>query len=179
MVQGCVYTAQCGGVCKEDAVAESEFLLVSLLLWKWVYTDYSPTSMLAGAKCCTSSASFCPFLVSGWRLCCFLLLLCCDMGRSHKFMDQVSAWPRSEWPSGFHTERFWCCLGQLVVLLISIGTSGPVPFICLPMVSVCLTGLWCLYLYSILISCGNLREVSISGFLQTSSVWSPSTSHAW
>lgn len=99
-----------------------EFSLVSSLLWKWVYIDYSRTSMLVEAKCCTPSAAFCPFRVSRWRLWCLLLLLCCDMGRWHKFMDEVCAWPCSKWPSGFffHIERFWCCLGQLVVFTDSL-----------------------------------------------------------
>ena len=110
-MQGCVYTAQCGGVCRKGAVTES---LVSSLLWKWVCIDYSPASTLVGAKWCTS-ASFCPFLVSEWRLWCFLLLLCCDMGRWHKFMDKICAWPCSKWPCGFfRIGRFWCCLVQLI-----------------------------------------------------------------
>lgn len=101
---------------------------------------------------------------------CFLLLLCCDRGRWHKFMGGDGAWPCSKWPGSFlHMERFWCCLGQPVGFADCLWVSWSCALYLFTHVNmysrVCLTGLWWLYLYYKLIDCGNLEGLSVPLFL--------------
>lgn len=139
--------------CNEVLVLSLEFPMVSSLLWIGVYVYISPTCMLVVSKCCKPSAFFCPVPVSGWRLWCFVLPLCSYRCRWHNFMDHVCA---HHCTVASTRKDFGGVQTRWLVLLIHFPSSGPVHFICLLMVYVYLTGPWCIYLHSALISCGFL-----------------------
>lgn len=92
-----------------------QFPLLSSLLWKWVYVDYSPTSMLLGPSAAHPLLLFTHFWSPdedcGAFFCFPAVMWANDMNSWARFVHSHAL---SDSVAFFHMERFWYSLGQLV-----------------------------------------------------------------